>query len=106
MRDRERYDPVFVPRRDEHRGRSGERPLVRLSALNSPGLHTARQPQPEPDEIDRHLVERTDEEEHRGEQQQLVLNSRQKLKRGPMRHSGCPAVHRGRAVDSRGSSGK
>ena len=90
MGDGEADHPILVPRGDHYRSQPSKCALALLAPVNAPALRAAGQPQPDPDPVDRQFVERADQEEHRGKEQQFTLDERQPFERQQLPHSGFP----------------
>ena len=86
--DRRGDNPFLPPRRDQHGGMPHERPVVRCFLRYRNGARTPGQPKPDPGQVYSQLVGRPDDEKDAREKQQLVLDERQPLQRGP-----CPQRH-------------
>lgn len=69
----------FTPCWNKDCNASVERPRRQLIALNRRGLRFSANFQPQPDGIDKDVIQGTDEEENPGKQKQFVLDQRQPL---------------------------
>lgn len=87
MPDRRGDDAMLAPGGYEHRAPPRQRPTQKHLLVDVWGADPARQSQPDIGEIERQLVERTDQEEGRGEQDQLVPRQHEPVARRQIREA-------------------
>jgi hypothetical protein len=71
---------AFLERRDQYRRRSGQRSLA-VAGAQPPGFGPPGQPEPQPAEIERKLVDHADTEPECGKGEQLALERQQPVQR-------------------------